>query len=231
MPTESGLPSRAGSDVRAAGPRDHETLKALLRERNQWPERVSGIDRTIVERFQRRAAVLVLDMCGFSRLTAKHGILFYLSMIVQMEDCARPAVANNGGIAFKQDADNLFALFHTPADAVEAALDIFLAFGAVNSVVPDDRDIRGSIGIGYGDLILPETPAGAVQDVFGAEMNLASRLGEDLACGSEILLSPAAAAALPPGKYLLESAAYDHQGLEVRCHRFLGRAGDDDEKC
>src|SRR5690348_4919673 len=61
MPTESGLPSRAGSDVRAAGPRDHETLKALLRERNQWPERVSGIDRTIVERFQRRAAVLVLD--------------------------------------------------------------------------------------------------------------------------------------------------------------------------
>ena len=139
-------------------------------------------------------AVLVLDMCGFSRLTARRGILFYLSMIVQMEDAARPAVANNGGVVVKQEADNLFALFRTPAEALEAALDIFLAFRAVNSVMPDDRDIRGSIGIGYGDLLVvgDDPDGGRVEDVFGHEMNLASRLGEDLASGAEILLTPAA---------------------------------------
>src|SRR5947199_9761239 len=107
MPTDSGIPARSAPDVGATGPHDHDTLKSLLRDRNQWRGRAADIDRAIVERFQRRAAVLVLDMCGFSRLTAKHGILFYLSMIVQMEDCARPAVANNGGVAFKQDPDNL----------------------------------------------------------------------------------------------------------------------------
>ena len=199
-------------------------LKSLLRERNQFPQRVAEIDRRLVETFERRATVLVLDMCGFSRLTARRGILFYLSMIVQMEDAARPAVANNGGVVVKQEADNLFALFRTPAEALEAALDIFLAFGAINSVVPDDRDVRGSIGIGYGDLLVVGDPdAGAVEDVFGHEMNLASRLGEDLATGAEILLTPAAAEALPPGEYVTEPRQYDHRGEEVACRRFVGR--------
>ena len=200
-------------------------LKSLLRERNQFPARADEIDRRLAAAFERRAAVLVLDMCGFSRLTARRGIVFYLSMIVQMEDAARPAVANNGGIVVKQEADNLFALFHTPAEALEAALDIFLAFRAVNSVMPDDRDIRGSIGIGYGDLLVvgDDPDAGRVEDVFGHEMNLASRLGEDLASGAEILLTPAAFAALPPGEYATEAVRYDHRGEEVACHRFVGR--------
>jgi class 3 adenylate cyclase len=201
-------------------------LKTLLRERNQFPERAGEIDRHLAASFGRRMAVLVLDMCGFSRLTSRRGILFYLSMIVQMEDAARPAVANNGGVVVKQEADNLFALFHTPAEAVEAALDIFLAFRAVNSVMPDDRDIRGSIGIGYGDLlVIADDPdgGGAIEDVFGHEMNLASRLGEDLAAGAEILLTPAAFEALPPGEYVTKPVRYEHRGEEVECHRFVGR--------
>src|SRR5437879_5874906 len=103
--------------------RSRRRLAALLRERNQCladpagATRAAEIDRTIRDTFERRLAVLALDMCGFSRLTASHGILFFLSMIVQMEDAARPSVANNGGHVFKQDADNLFAVFPTPAQA------------------------------------------------------------------------------------------------------------------
>ncbi len=209
-------------------PRGRQHLRKLLRERNQTPARAGEIDRTIRDAFEREAAVLVLDMCGFSRLTEKHGILFYLSMIAQMEDAARPAAANNGGVVFKQDADNLFALFPTPRQALEGALDIFVAFNAVNSVVPADRDIRGSIGIGYGPLLViprEECEPGVVEveDVFGHEFNLASRLGEDLACGSEILLTPAAHAALPADRYELELAQYDHRGEAVTCHRFIKR--------
>jgi adenylate cyclase len=211
--------------VSSPHPRGLALLKTLLRERNQFPERAGEIDRRLAASFGRRMAVLVLDMCGFSRLTSRRGILFYLSMIVQMEDAARPAVANNGGLVVKQEADNLFALFRTPAEALEAAMDIFLAFRAVNSVMPDDRDIRGSIGIGYGDLlVVGEDPdAGRVEDVFGHEMNLASRLGEDLASGAEVLLTPAACEALPPREYSTEAVRFDHRGEEVACHRFLGR--------
>lgn len=143
----------------------HALLREMLRQRNQSPERVEEIDREILATFQRRLAVLVLDMCGFSRLTAKHGALFYLSMIVQMEEAATPAVLNNGGRVIKQEADNFFAVFEAPVQALEAALDIFVAFRAVNSVVPDDRDITASVGIGFGDLL------DTGDDVFGDEMN------------------------------------------------------------
>ena len=199
-------------------------LKALLRERNQWPERAAEIDRKLAETFQRRAAVLVLDMCGFGRLTAKYGITFYLSMIVQMEDAATPAVHNNGGRVVKQEADNFFAVFPHPADALEAALDVFNAFRAVNSVLPDDRDVHGSIGIGFGDVLVI-----GHEDVYGDEMNDACRLGEDLGQKGEILLTPDAHAALPPGRYQFEPVRYRHGEQEIHAFRFVKRLVEDED--
>ena len=210
------------SDDRAHPPRHpgRALLRALLRERNQYPDRAEDVDRRLCDAFQKRVAVLALDMCGFSRLTIRHGIISYLSMIAQMEEVATPAVRNNGGAVFKQEADNLFALFDTPAAALEGALDVFLGFDAANSVLPADRDIYGSVGIGYGDLLV----IGA-EDVYGHEMNLACRLGEDLACKGEILLTPAAAAALPAGKYELSPVTYDaREGGVIECFRFLRRS-------
>ena len=89
------------------------------------------------------------------------------------------------------------------------------AFEAVNSILPEDRGIHGSIGIGYGDLLVIGD-----EDLFGTEMNLASKLGEDLACAGEILLSPAAHDALPSDRYRCEQVDVIISGLEVRCHRF-----------
>ena len=109
---------------------------------------------------------------------------------------AGPAVVGNGGHVFKQEADNLFATFENPTNALEAALDIFRGFQAVNGVVPSDRDIAGSVGIGYGPMLLV-----GEEDVFGCEMNVASKLGEDFAGASEILLTANAYASLPPDRY------------------------------
>lgn len=193
-------------------------LKGLLRERNQTPDRVEEIDREIVERFQRKVSMLILDMCGFSRITASHGIIFYLAMIQQMESAACPAVEQNKGEVIKQEADNLFAFFPSPQDALEAALDIFRAFEAMNAVVPDERDIYGSIGIGFGDTLVIGD-----EDLFGDEMNRASRLGEDLAGQREILLTPSAYEALPDGLYRFEKVRFQDRSDEVTAYRFLGR--------
>lgn len=193
-------------------------LKKLLAERNQDSDRVSAIDEVIRSTFERRVAILVLDMSGFSRLTIKYGIIHYLAMIEQMEAAAPPAVAGNNGETIKQEADNLFAIFETSEEAVEAAFDIFRAFEAVNSVVPESRDLYGSIGIGYGDtLVMPG------EDMFGCEMNLASKLGEDLAERSEILLTPAAFGALPRGRYTSEPRSYDISGITLDCFRIISR--------
>ena len=194
-------------------------LKLLLAERNQYPDRIAEIDARIYATFQRRAAVLVLDMSGFSRLTIEYGIIHYLAMIEQMDTVSRPAVMANNGHVIKQEADNLFAVFRNPTDAVEAALDILRAFDAVNSVVPDERDLFGSIGIGYGDLLVIHE-----EDVFGSEMNLASKLGEDLAERSEILITAAAFAALTPDRFVLEPRSYDISGVAIDCHIVVKRA-------
>lgn len=189
-------------------------LKKLLAERNQNPKRVAEIDAEIRRQFERRVAILALDMCGFSKATAKHGIIHYLAMIEQMVNAATPAITGNQGLVVKQEADNIFAVFDTPRNALEAALDIFRAFDAVNTVVPDERDIHGSIGIGFGDTLII---GGA--DLFGHEMNLASKLGEDLAKKSEILLTQNAAALLPKGIYDLTPLRLDAGGMEIEAFR------------
>lgn len=191
-------------------------LRTFLSERNQFPDRAADIDAKLRERFERLAAVLVLDMCGFSRLTDRFGVMHYLAMIAQMTEAATPAVRNNHGTVLKIEADNLFAIFPTASDALEGALDIFLAFDAVSSVVGPDRDIRGSVGIGFGPMIVVDD-----NDCFGPEMNAACRLGEDLATGPEILLTPAALAALPPDHYAFDSLTYTYKDQPVPAHRFL----------
>ena len=205
---------------RVSTPRSHSgsgsaLLRRLLAVRNQFPERADEIDNQLREAFQRNIAVLVLDMVGFSRLTVAYGILHYLAMIHQMEEAARPAVTGNGGVVIKQEADNLYAIFDDPARALESALDIFRAFDAVNSVVPPDRDIFGSIGIGYGaTLVIDE------RDMFGSEVNIACKLGEDLAGKSEILLTKSAYDALPPDRYVCSPVTFSISEMTVDCYRY-----------
>ena len=190
-------------------------LGRLLSERNQFSERTADIDKQIRAAFERNVAILALDMVGFSRLTVEYGIIHYLAMIHQMQEAALPAVTGNGGTLIKQEADNIFAIYDNPAAALESALDIFRAFDAVNSVVPPERDIYGSIGIGYGETLVIDG-----KDIFGSEVNIACKLGEDLAGKSEILLTKAAHEALPPDRYVCAPVTFHISEMEINCYRY-----------
>ncbi|NJN72416.1 MAG: adenylate/guanylate cyclase domain-containing protein [Limnothrix sp. RL_2_0] len=204
------------SDLIEPSPRpDRAYLKQLLSERIQYPERSAQVDEVIWQVFGQDVAILVLDMCGFSRLSVQYGIIHFLAMIHQMEQASCPAIAGNGGQVIKQEADNLFAIFPRPDQALEAALDIFRAFEAMNEVSPAERNIYGSIGIGYGKtLVIGE------KDLFGAEMNITCKLGEDLAGQMEILLTPDAYTALPVDRYACTTKSFAISGLELECHQF-----------
>jgi adenylate cyclase len=209
------LKTSSSSTVDSSQRSGRESMRRLLSERNQFPDRAAEIDRQLRESFERKAAILVLDMVGFSRLTVEYGIIHYLAMIHQMAEAARPAVTGNGGVVIKQEADNLFAIFDDPKRALDSALDIFRAFDAVNSVVPPERDIYGSIGIGYGETLVIDE-----EDIFGSEVNIACKLGEDLAGKSEILLTPAAHAALPPDHYVCSPLSFSLGELRIDCYRY-----------
>ena len=192
-----------GKRRRARGTETRPTRRALQRLlalRNEHPERLADIDRQIHETFAETHAVMVLDMCGFSRLTMRHGITHFLAMIHRLHGIVRPVVVTRGGRVVKTEADNVFAVFPDVAPAVAAASDIQKQLRAANAILPQDWDLHVSLGIGYGELLMVEG-----EDLFGHEMNLASKLGEDVAGSGEVFLTAAAharvAARAPAGRF------------------------------
>jgi len=179
-------PSRYDRTV-SPRPASRKQLERLLDRRNEHPEQLLAIDREICRTFERECAIFVLDMCGFSRLTLRHGIVHYLALIRRMQRTVLPIVGEHDGRVVKTEADNVFATFATVGRALKAARTVQRALARENAVLPQDWDVNVGIGIGYGPLLMIGD-----EDVYGSEMNLASKLGEDLAEAGEILLTGAA---------------------------------------
>jgi len=159
-------------------------------------------------------AVFVLDMAGFSRAVQRHGLVHYLSMVRRMRVNVRPIVERAGGTVVKFEADNCFARFVDTAPAIDAAIAINRALDDLNRTTRDELDIRVSIGIDYGPILLVETP-----DYFGEAVNLASKLGEDLAQAGEILVSERAMQRLGGDRRQGEAVSFVASGVRLSAHR------------
>jgi len=167
---------------------ESEQLADLLRQRRDHPERGHEVDAEIRDRFLTTCAIVVLDMSDFSRLTYAHGIITTLQQIQTMHDVAVPLIQQSHGKVLKAEADNLYAAYST-ADEALAAMEALMS--QLNEI-----DIHISVGIGYGEVLLIGD-----RNLFGHEMNLTSKLGEDLARDDEILLTESAYLALStPGR-------------------------------
>lgn len=173
----------------------------------EGPER-AAIEARIWEAFGVEQAVLVLDMSQFSLSVRRDGILPYLGHIRRMQTLMQPVVAKRGGRVVKFVADNLFATFARAEDAVHAAL-------AMNRALEETRaGFAIAIGIDHGRfLLLPEG------DVWGDAINVACKLGEDLARPGEILLTHAARSMLPADfPVAFEEQRVSISGLEIVVH-------------
>ena len=69
------------------------------------------IEKEVWDTYGRECAVCIHDMSGFSRLTEKHGIVHYLSMVRHMQIVVKPIIQRFGGEVVKFEADNCFARF------------------------------------------------------------------------------------------------------------------------
>lgn len=156
-----------------------EVFESLLRDRSQYPERTAEIDARIHQHFAQTRALWILDSAGFSRKTKQQGIIPTLVDIYSMRAIVIPLISSQGGELLKAEADNIYATFATTDQAVSVTQSVLDQLNAAG--------LSASIGIGYGEVLV----VGA-QDVFGHEMNLASKLGEDLAEHNEVLLTEAA---------------------------------------
>jgi adenylate cyclase len=150
------------------------------------------IEQQLWQRFGTHKAVFVMDMSGFSRLTQRYGIVHYLSMVHRMQLVTQPIIEQHAGQVVKFEADNCFAAFETPYNAVRAAIALNTAFSSMNIFTSEEFDIRVSIGIDDGDVLMIGGP-----DYFGSPVNCACKLGEDTAAPGEILVSEHAFQQIP----------------------------------
>lgn len=174
------------------------------------PAARAAIEAELWRTYGAEQAVLVLDMSGFSQLTHRFGIVHYLSMVRRMQLTAEPIVRRCAGQLVKFEADNCFAMFGAPADALRCALELNREFDRANFETPDELDIRISCGIDCGRILVIEG-----RDFFGDPVNRACKLGEDLARPGEILITQDAFERLEPKPGEAESISFTISGLPI----------------
>jgi len=176
-----------------------------------------AIEKEIWRAYGKQAAVLVLDMSGFSLVTRTQGILHFLGMVRRMQAVTRTVIEGAGGTVVKFEADNLYAVFAEVKPAIEAAVRINIALDAQNFLTEDSKDVHVSIGIAWGEMLL--IPG---HDFYGDAVNLAAKLGEDLAERGEILVDLKAWEAIEPAlreAIRATEADFSISGLDIKAMR------------
>jgi len=144
----------------------------------------SEVDARLRSRFEKVMAVVITDMCGFSIETERRGIAHFLSKIMQMQRIMEPLAERMGGTLIKRFADDLMLSFPTPLEATRFCFAAEEALARHNDGLEGHMQVNLCYGLGYG----PVLDIGGA-DAFGQEVNLASKLGEDVAGAHEVLLT------------------------------------------
>ena len=138
----------------------------------------------IWERFGAEGAVFISDMASFSSTSRKIGVCHFLKLIHRARQIIAPLIAKHNGLLLKCDADNCYAFFENTDDAIRASFDINAELFRHNDDFGLAEQIRLSVGIDFGPVLLVGDT-----EFFGDPVNTASKLGEDLAIKAETLVT------------------------------------------
>ncbi|WP_428648845.1 tetratricopeptide repeat protein [Roseibium sp.] len=121
---------------------------------------------------RRLAAILAIDMIGYSRLMAadESGTLKRLKQ--HRSRLIDPRLAEYRGRIVKTTGDGLLGEFHSVVDAVRCAVMIQLSVAEAEADVPADQRILYRAGVNLGDVLFED------EDMFGDRVNVAARLEE-----------------------------------------------------
>jgi adenylate cyclase len=188
-------------------------LWKLVEERMQQGADTDAIDQRIWDLFGEEWAVVFTDLAGFSRQVATFGIIHFLQVMLEQQRLLLPIIESHDGILIKIEADSFLILFKKASQALQCAVAMQKKCQAVNARRPAEEQIVLCCGIGFGKLLKIGD-----EDVFGHEVNVASKLGEDTAKGNEILVTRAAKEAMADAGVSWEELHVEHAG-EGLCWR------------
>ena len=167
----------------------NEELFQILRGRTKT--NADALDREIEDRCVREVTVMMCDSSGFTRRTHQYGILHFLSVMTAVYDLVEPLVLRHGGDVISRGADNLLAVFDKPVQGVDAAIMMQRLLAKFNKGKTDRDQFQLCMGFHHGKILRLK------DGVFGDKVNIASKIGEDLASAEEILITGEVAKNLP----------------------------------
>ena len=149
------------------------------------PEHRQAVNDEVWKAFGVEKAILCLDMSQFSLSVRRSGIVSYLGQIRRMHVVTEPLVRRSRGAVVKYQADNLMAVFDDARDAGVAAVEMNMQPAGV-PLKGGAEPFTVAIGIDVGRFLM--VPG---RDCFGDPVNVAYKLGEDLARPREVLVTAA----------------------------------------
>ena len=161
-----------------------DRLEKLIQERLKPGADKEKIDRRIWDLFGEDWCIMFTDLSGFSRGVAKFGIIHFLQTIFESERLVIPIIEDYDGILLKTEGDSLLVIFRNVDKAINCCFKIHEVLHEYNKDKNPEEHVIICIGLGYGKVLRIGDA-----DVFGAEVNAASKLGEDTAGAWEILVT------------------------------------------
>jgi adenylate cyclase len=177
---------------RPGGRRTRRLTDYLRKRKKRTAARRPELDGKSFPQLFRKRGIVFTDTADFTLRTARDGILHFLMVFDTATSVCQKVVKRTGGETVKVEGDSLLLRYDDANDAVRSVLALDEAIQAYNRGQPENEQVHFSYGIGFGDVLDTD------DDMFGLEVNLASKLGEDLAEPGEALLTASAAAALEP---------------------------------
>lgn len=163
-----------------------DRLEKLIEERLKPGTDKKTLDERIWDLFGEMWCVMFTDLSGFSRGVAKFGIIHFLQMIHESERILIPIIEDHDGILLKVEGDSFMVIFRNSVKALQCAIHMQRTLKTYNADKNDEDKVLLCVGLGYGKMLRIGD-----SDVYGAEVNAASKLGEDTTKAWEILATQA----------------------------------------
>ena len=136
---------------------------------------------------RRLAAVMVIDVVGYTRLMSADESGTHFRLKTHRTDRIEPAIRRHGGRLIKLTGDGAMIEFGSAVEALSAAIEVQQAMSEANRDQPSDTAIVLRIGLDLGDLIVDDN------ELYGDAVNIAVRLE----------------GAAPPGGILISATVHD----------------------
>jgi len=153
----------------------------LMRSRNK--RNAAALDARIEKECGAELTVVSCDSSGFSKKTHEHGIIEFMDNMTKCHDALEKIVARHGGVTLSDKADNLMLLFPEPLKAAACSIEMHRWLKRRNVGLPAHKQYNICVGIHHGQLLR------FANDAYGPAVNVAFKLGEDIAAKDELIVS------------------------------------------